>query len=122
MNGHPGLEERILNHDKQLVRIETVLERVATNQDNMSSNLSSISDTLILLADIRESTKEQIKRLDKKIDDSEERTNEKFAKLKPIFAIVSYPVVVGFALVGLYAMSYVEFRASVLSTIKSFGG
>lgn len=122
MSEHPGLEERILNHDKQLVRIETVLERVATNQDNMTSNLSSISDTLILLADIRESTKEQIKRLDKKIDDSEVRTNEKFAKLKPIFALVSYPAVVGFALVGLYAMSYVEFRAGILSTIKSFGG
>lgn len=128
MEHHRGLEERVLNHDKQLVKVETILERVADNQDKMTDSLSDIASTLSKMNTLEESTKGSFVRLHDRVDGYhnelevlKDDIKSKMLLLNPIFTILKYPRATLLAVIGLYFMAISDFRDIILSSIKLFG-
>lgn len=128
MEHHRGLEERVLNHDKQLVKVETILERVADNQDKMTVSLSDIASALAKMNTLEESTKDSFKRAHSRIDENshiletiQDDVKAKMLLLNPVFTMLRYPKATLLAVVGLYFMAISEFRNIILSSIKLFG-
>lgn len=124
---HKGLEERVLSHDKQLVRIETVMERVANNQDNMTESIISMAKSLDKLANIQDNSAESFKRLHKRIDEVvdemeylKENTDARVKTLDPVFTILKYPKATVLSVLGLYLLAISDVRSMLLSLFKLF--
>lgn len=83
-NPHSELHSKINEHESKLVKVETILERVALNQDSMAESLQAITKSMgkqeiILekLTHLEENTKGSINRLHTRIDKEVEAREEK---------------------------------------------
>ena len=81
---HNELHHKLNEHESKLVKVETILERVALNQDSMAESLQAITKSmgkqeLILekLAHLEENTKGSINRIHTRIDKEIEAREEK---------------------------------------------
>ena len=128
-----GLEERVLNHDKQLVKLETVLERVANNQDKMSDSIEKLADAVTRIANYEENHKSSFARVHKRLDETNEKINEvdndsknrkkeidrKLESINFLFVAFKYPKTIGFSAIGLYAIAISDVK--LLNIIKLLG-
>ena len=122
LEGH--LHSRVEKHEAKLVKIETILERVAVNQDKMAESLSSISTSiskqeLLLekLTNLETNTKDSINRIHKRIDDEIEVRNEKLSTVNKALldldlarSLSKYPKLATAVLVVAYLFTIKEFR------------
>ena len=128
---HSGLEERILSHDKQLVKLETVLERVANNQDRMSDSIEKLALSMSKLANYEENHKSSFERVHKRIDESisiakqvdenskerKKKIDERLDKINFVFVAMQYPRLVFFSILGLYFMAISDVRNTLFKLI-----
>ena len=123
-NNTDTLHNRINEHESKLVKVETILERVALNQDSMAESLAAITKSmgkqeLILekLANLEENTKGSINRLHARLD---RETDERSSKVKQIEESISeldlartfskHPKIALAVLVLAYLFTIKEFR------------
>jgi len=121
---HNELHNKLNEHESKLVKVETILERVALNQDSMAESLQAITTSmgkqeLILekLAHLEENTKGSINRIHSRID-SEIELRE--GKLKVVNTALSeldlartfskYPKLAIAVVVVAYLFTIKEFR------------
>lgn len=114
---HIGLEERILSHDKQLVKLETVLERVANNQDKMSASMETLALSMSKLASLEDNNKASFERVHRRIDDEIIVMNEKLGYVEKALneldlarTFSKYPRVALAVFVVMYLFTIKEFR------------
>lgn len=130
------VKERVLDHDKKLVKIETILERVATNQDSLTQSMRDISKSmqkqeLLLekLTNLEINTKESINRLHKRIDYNSEKLKlkadtvvvedcvEKLKTLEPIIFFTKRPKLLILMILGFTSLLFKEVRDFVFTII-----
>jgi hypothetical protein len=118
------IHSKVERHETKLVKIETILERVAVNQDNMAKSLASISTSiskqeLLLekLTNLEVNTKESINRIHRRIDDEVANRNEKLQILDKAIVdldlarvLSKYPKVAIAVFVVSYLFTIKEFR------------
>ena len=123
-DNHSLLHSRINEHESKLVRVETILERVALNQDSMAESLKAITESmgkqeLILekLAHLEENTKGSINRIHSRIDGEITIRNEKLESIQETLSELDlartfskYPKLATAAFVVLYLLTIKEFR------------
>lgn len=121
-----NLASKVDRHESQLVRVETILERVATNQDKMSEAISSISNSILKqelllekLTSLEADTKEANKRVHSRVDETIEfirdvkkemlslnkETKDKFEILKPVLFFAQYPKLAFLSIAGLVVLT-----------------
>jgi hypothetical protein len=124
------LQNRVLSHDKQLVKIETILERVAQNQDEINKTLSGLSIAFTKLTSIEGNNKTSFDRVHARIDSEIKARDEKLEvrddKIKilegrldelDVFSFLSkYPKITVFVCILLYATAISDIRHAVLGT------
>ena len=118
------LEDRVLSHDKQLVKIETILDRVASNQDNINDSILSIAINLAKITNIEENNKSSFDRVHTRIDNEVKIRDEKIKevniqlKILDVFSFLSkYPKITVTVCVLLYATAISDIRHKVYDTI-----
>ena len=123
-NPHSELHSKINEHESKLVKVETILERVALNQDSMAESLQAITKSmgkqeLILekLAHLEENTKGSINRIHTRIDKEIEAREEKLKVVNialndlDLARILSkYPKIASAVLITSYLFTIKEFR------------
>mgnify|MGYP000745984200 CR=1 FL=1 len=134
------IHDKVEKHETKLVRIETILERVATNQDKMAEALSSISDSILKqelllekLTNLEENTKISINRVHKRIDsvdekmkvkadqdDVEEHAN-KLKILEPVIFFSKYPKLAVMIIASMYLFTIKEVRDVIFNIFKVIG-
>lgn len=119
-----SIHNRINEHESKLVKVETILERVALNQDSMAESLAAMTKSmgkqeLILekLANLEENTKGSINRIHDRID---REASERSGKFKIIDQTLSeldlartfskYPKIATAVLIAAYLFTIKEFR------------
>lgn len=119
-----SIHKRINQHESKLVKVETILERVALNQDSMAESLSAITKSmgkqeLILekLAHLEENTKGSINRIHDRIDKEIEERKEEDTEIKTTLSeldlartLSKYPKLAAAVLVVAYLFTIKEFR------------
>lgn len=125
---HNHIHSLVTEHESKLVRVEVILERVATNQDRMAEALTSISDSIVKqelllekLTHLEEDTKGSIGRVHKRIDsvavDSKERidsVNAKVNVMEPIIVMLKNPKMTMLILGALYVIAVEDLRKAVM--------
>lgn len=118
------LQHKVDKHETKLVKIETILERVAVNQDHMAESLSSISTSiskqeLLLekLTNLESNTKDSINRIHKRIDNEINIRNEKLETVNNTLleldlarALSKYPKLATAVVIVAYLFTIKEFR------------
>ena len=119
-----NLEDRVLSHDKQLVKIETILDRVASNQENINGSILSIAINMAKMTNIEENNKSSFDRVHTRIDNEviirDEKINEINIQLKilEVFSFLSkYPKITVTVCVLLYSAAISDIRHKVYDTI-----
>ena len=118
------LEQKIDEHDRSLVEIQTILKGMADSQNKMADNMSSMAQAigkidlwLEKITNLDGNTKDSFKRsyrviqemednLEEKIDKLEKKTDEAFAELEVARFFSKYPkllfmVVLGFCVLNI---------------------
>jgi len=122
------LQHKVDKHETKLVKIETILERVAVNQDHMAESLASISTSiskqeLLLekLTNLEANTKDSINRIHKRIDDEITIRNEKIEVVNKAIieldlarALSKYPKLATAFFIVAYLFTIKEFRDVVV--------
>ena len=124
----PNLHALVTEHESKLVRVEVILERVATNQDRMAEAISSISESIVKqelllekLTNLEENTKASIGRVHKRIDQVEgdskgraETINKSLTTLEPIIVMLNNPKMTMFLIGALYLVAIEDVRKAVM--------
>lgn len=83
-----NLSSRIDEHDKMLVKMETILESMAASQNKMADNMSSMSSAiskidlwLEKITNLDSNTKESFKRVYRAIESNEEENKESIKEI-----------------------------------------
>lgn len=109
-------DEKFNLHEKQLMKLETVLDRVTANQDKMADSISSIALSLqkqeLLLEKITNldlNTKDSFARVHiritdnkKSIDDKLVTIDKKLINLEIVSTLIKYPALLSFIAYGMY--------------------
>lgn len=125
------LHTRVEQHENKLVKIETILERVASNQDRLADSIATISASIVKqelllekLGNLEENTKMSINRLHKRVDDEAKTRDEKLSYVEKALneldlarTFSKYPKLAIAVFMILYLFSIKEFR-----DILSVGG
>lgn len=118
------LNNRVLSHDKQLVKIETILERVATNQDGINQSVATIAINLAKKSSLEEVYKDRFdilhSRIDKEVDIREKKIQLLMDELKvlEVFSFLSkYPKITVLVCGLLYATAISDIRHKVIDNI-----
>lgn len=129
------IESRVSSHETKLVKIETILERVANNQDSLTESMAEISKSMqkqeLLfekLVNLETNTKSSIDRLHKRIDGTNEKVsdnflfcNEKFKIIEPILFFIKRPKMFIVLISSCYLITIKEVRDVVFNYFKIFG-
>lgn len=129
---HQGLEERMLMHDKQLVKIDTILSRVAENQDKMSDSMDKFTGSITKFVAMQEANQDSFKRVHKRMDEIEDYVttvnkeskgrkkviDEKLDKIDLVFMAFKYPKVLLLTMLGLYAFAISDIREMFLAFLR----
>lgn len=125
------LARQINNHDKKLTKLETILERVGSNQDKMSDNIGAIAISIqkqeLLLEKITNleiNTRSSFDRVHSRVNiaiDAElkrfEAVNLKLKILDPLVQLLKYRIIAITSLIGIYAMTIKEVRDPIVEVL-----
>lgn len=122
------LSSRIDEHDKMLVKMETILESMAESQNKMADNMGSMSNAigkidlwLEKITNLDSNTKESFKRVYKTIESNEEGNKEsikeinsalkelEFARFFSKYPKLLFIVVVGFCILNIEPIKKIIF-------------
>ena len=107
------LEQKIDEHDRSLVEIQTILKGMADSQNKMADNMSSMAQAigkidlwLEKITNLDGNTKESFKRSYRIIEDLEDKVDEGFKDLEVARFFSKYPkllllVIVGFCVLNI---------------------
>ena len=120
-----GMEERLLSHDKQLIRVETILERVANNQDGMTTSIASIARSLDKLSNMEGNNEDSFKRVHERIDKEVniretkiDSINKKFVPLEIFIFIGKYPKIFVFVMLLISSLYISDVRDVIAEKFK----
>lgn len=128
------LQNQVTNHDRQLVRIETILERVAQNQDSTSTSLASIAQSLSKIARLEdkistldEKQKLSFERVHGRIDSEIEIRETGFKhiwtvlKSLDLFSFMGrHPKIATFVFIGMYTLAFYDVRQAISDKFDTF--
>ena len=137
------MENKIVEHDLQLVKIETVLERVARNQDKLSTSQEKTNDTISSIAisiqkqelllekitNLETNTKDSFKRAYETMDEFKidfnneiDSLDKKIKVFDPISTLIKNKYLTLLAIIGCYSIAIQEVRLSVFTFLAKFWG
>jgi chromosome segregation ATPase len=126
MNDTHDIHNRLLEHDKQLTRLETVLETVASNQADMAKSMQSMATSFSELSSIKQGIDSSVKRIHTRIDTlTAERDNEMkvvkedLAFLNPFTFMGRYPKITFWIALSLYALAISDIREIVTNKVNT---
>lgn len=122
------LHTKVTEHESKLVRVEVILERVASNQDQMADAVRTITDSMVKqelllekLTNLEANTKDSIGRVHKRIDSVEDTSNEKhsatekkLSALDFLITMANNPKMTMFIVGALYLVAIEDIRKAVM--------
>lgn len=112
-----NIHETLYDHHGKLTKIETILDRVVSNQDKLTDTMSSISLSLEKLVNFEANTKESFVRVHSRIDEisgEQKALAKKLDDYEIIKFMVKYPKLAGLIGLGLYCLTIDDLRKLIL--------